>query len=480
MTEEIQTLTVNEAIKEYYNLKSRYETLHHDKYIKPILKSNKSKKEKRVEFSRLPKNECINCKRNVGTIFNIYQDPKQSLRFFIGKCGDLSDPCPLDIQIQTSYREQYSKAINDELRKIEEIKIKVIKEKNNALFFNKKVLDTFESLSQELKGLTQIAGFLIESNILKNNNPEKIDMLNKSVDDFGKSFVLPFKQMIKDYMEKGDELKLNSAIQFYLNEMKPKLKEIQEFKYDINSVIYDEEYTGGNIIGGAFRLIQYPNSLQNTEFTVESDDKVISFVKGLKKIKKTTTLKDVKMKKNTTRKIKPKGKLIIEEEAEVEEVPDEKEEIQLTPKEPNLEGVPEFDGPSDVKWDNKLYDDIWRSVPTTLKDILMEDKEWLQEYMSNCVEARQTGKRCALILPSRTVLPPKITVDDSYEPAMEIYDFDVKILNKIFNNLNKSYKERLLTMYTEKDGKKNYSMLKNTLTDILEKQIMPGGVSGYY
>lgn len=71
MTEEtIQTPI--EAINEFYRLKDKYENSYHEKYIKPIIKSNKSKKEKRIEFSRLPKNECINCKRNVGTIFFDY------------------------------------------------------------------------------------------------------------------------------------------------------------------------------------------------------------------------------------------------------------------------------------------------------------------------------------------------------------------------------------------------------------------------
>ena len=85
-----KTIITNFAIKSmvdnYLQLnpdKINQQYKHNDKYIKPILKSNKSKKEKRVEFSRLPKNECINCKRNVGTIFNIYQDPKQSLRFLL-------------------------------------------------------------------------------------------------------------------------------------------------------------------------------------------------------------------------------------------------------------------------------------------------------------------------------------------------------------------------------------------------------------
>ena len=52
---EKQTFTPNEAVNEYYRLKDKYETTYYEKYVKPIVKSNKSKLEKRVEFSRLPK-----------------------------------------------------------------------------------------------------------------------------------------------------------------------------------------------------------------------------------------------------------------------------------------------------------------------------------------------------------------------------------------------------------------------------------------
>jgi hypothetical protein len=471
MAEERQKITPNEAINEYYSLKNKYETLYNEKYIKPILNSNKSKKEKRVEYSRLPKNKCVNCGKNVGTIFTIYQDTKESLRKYIVKCGDLANPCPLDIQIQSSFREQFSKAINDELNKVEAIKLNIIKEKNNALFFNKKVLDVFNTLTQELKGVTQIAGYLIESNILKNENPEKAILLKKTIDEFGKGLLLPFKMLINEYVEKNDESKLNAAVHLYIDEMLPKLREIQSLKYDVNYVDNDED-------SGIYYLIQYPHSLENREFTVETEDKILAYVKGNKKSTKTKTMKsqDINKSKNKTRKLKPDIEFVIEGEEEEENAQEQGPSVPtLVNKESSagLEGVADFDAPGGVKWDNKEYNALWSRIPKVLKEVLSSDKEWLQEYMENCIKARQSGKRCELILPKRTKLPPQQTEDG-------IYEFDVEILNKVFNKLEKDYQNRLLTMYSEKDGVKNYNMLRGILTDILEKRLMPGGVSGYY
>lgn len=136
MTE--QTIfTPDEAINEFYRLKDKYQSGYYEKYVKPIIRSNKSKREKRVEYSKLPKHECINCKRNVGTIWDIEVIPNDNLRYFKAKCGDLEDPCPLDIQINYSIREPIDKEIITSLAEIEELKLNIIKEKNNALFLIK-------------------------------------------------------------------------------------------------------------------------------------------------------------------------------------------------------------------------------------------------------------------------------------------------------------------------------------------------------
>jgi hypothetical protein len=113
---------------------------------------------------------------------------------------------------------------------------------------------------------------------------------------------------------------VNQAIKFYIDEMIPKLKEIQQLKYDVNLIEFDNT-------SNEYKLIQYPNSLENQEYYFESDDKVIKFVKGVKKTKtnKTKTLKDTSyddnLNKKKTRKNKPVT-LVIEDEV-IDEVGEE-------------------------------------------------------------------------------------------------------------------------------------------------------------
>jgi len=306
MTE--QTIfTPDEAINEFYRLKDKYESTYYEKYVKPIIKSNKSKREKRVEYSKLPKNECINCKRNVGTLWDININ-KNNIKYFKAKCGDITEPCPLDIEINYSVRESMYKEIRIGLAEIERIKLKIIKEKNNALFFKKEVVDIFNKLTEELKTETKHTGFIIETNILSNDNPEKALLLKQTIDEFGKGFILPFKQMITEYDKTNNELIINQAVTFYIKEMIPKLKEILSLKYDVGMIEFDESQ---NI----YKLIQLPNLLESNEYYTRSDDKIVKFIRGVRK-EKNKTRKELDTSitsKNKTRKIKPVVELILDD-----------------------------------------------------------------------------------------------------------------------------------------------------------------------
>jgi hypothetical protein len=199
------------------------------------------------------------------------------------------------------------KDIVNGLNNIEEVKLDIIKEKNNAIFFNKNVTNIFNDLTEHLKLETENTGVVIETNILRNDNPEKKILLKQTIDDFGKGYILPFKQMVKEYDETNNELVLNQTINFYVNEMIPKLKEIQTLKYDVSMVEFDE-------INNIYKLIQLPNSLESNEFFY-SNDKVIKFVRGVKKEKKKTRKEQSIIKpKNKTKKLKPKIELILEDD----------------------------------------------------------------------------------------------------------------------------------------------------------------------
>ena len=475
-----QNITPIEAINEFYRLKDKYENGFYEKYVKPILNKNKSKREKKVEFSKLPKQECINCKRNVGTLFSIRTDIENNIKIFTAKCGDTENPCPLDIQINYGIREDMNKFIKTGLGYIDEIKLNIIKEKNNVIFFNKNVMGIFDTLTEDLKGESDNAGIMIETNILRNDNPEKKMLLKKSINEFGKGFILPFKEMIKQYDETNNELIINQAVHFYINEMIPKLKEIQEMKYDVNMVEFDE-------INNIYKLIQLPISLENNEYFYKGDDKVIKFVKGIKKEKKKSRKEKIDS-KNKTRKREP-VELVLEEDQDeegqkeekgLEEEKGQKEEkgqeleekgqeqeskdvfdrMNLFKEEKLMEAqyedkddvIPIFEESGNVEWGNDVYNRLWKNTPMQLKELLLQDKDWLVTFVNDCYRQRKNGKPCKLGLPKNIKLP---TDDDVVKYNISgKYDFDSTIINNLFDNINyeanNAYQKRLLSLiYTE-------------------------------
>lgn len=439
-----EELTTNEAINEFYRMKSKYEDYVYSKYVSPLINNQTmSKKEKRQAYLKLPKPECINCKRNVGTIFSVKEDNEELFRVFTAKCGDLAQPCPLNIIINYSIREQIDRTIEQDLKEIDKIKLDIIKEKNNILFFSNDLasqttMDNFNKLTEKLKNLSSVTGYFIEKNILINDNPVKRDLLKKSIDEFGKEMLLPFKNLISEFNEKGNEQIIGEAVRFYKEEMIPKLNEILNLKYDINMVEYDE-------ILKEYKLVQLPHSLQNNENFYQDDDKVVSFVKGVKKSKSSTmkvkeimTLSDERKRDRKTRKIKPTTQL----EFNIEEQ-EEKEEISKSD-----------------------YIDIYNKLPSNLKEELNKYPDWLNDFIDNCIQARKNNKSCDFVGPKNLILPPNIV------PDTQLYNFGYEPYNNVFNNMSNESKDiyfKLIKIDTQ--GNKDYSVFKNALTNLVSKRL---------
>jgi hypothetical protein len=334
----IDKRNVFDSLNEFYKMKDKYETDFKEKYINPILKSKNSQREKRVAFSKLPKPDCINCKRPVGTIFLIKNATGGDFtRKFIAKCGDATEPCPLNINIHKGTHFTFETEINRNADYIDEYKTNIIKAKYDMMFgyvAEEIAINNFEQFSIELKDMTNLAGDVIEKNILVNDNPEKAELLKRSIDTFGNEYIMQFKHIMKEYNETGGEQIVSEAVRFYKDEMLPRLKEIQELKYEINMVEYDPEDL-------MFFLRQRKNSLQNLEYSFTRYDKVVAFVKGTATSSKNKTLKvNKKGSKAKTRKAKV---ILVEEEPEEEEAKED-EGYNYVPNSPEYNPVspPEY------------------------------------------------------------------------------------------------------------------------------------------
>ena len=471
--------TINEALNEYYKLKSNYEVNYHEKYIKPIIRSNgKSKREKRLEYQKLPKPECINCKRNVGSIFSIKKDPEEYSRTFVATCGDLTDPCPLDIKFDYTFRNELDKELLDSDRDINVIKNSIIIDKNNMMFGyieEKKAIASFNSNTTELKSVTEGAGFVMDINIQLNDNPIKKDLIQSNQHKLGMEFLIPFKDMIKTFDQSGNTEILNKAMKFYVEEMVPLITTIRNLKYQVCYVdfVNQKDLNDSDEKGDLNFLIQRQNSLSNLEFALYGSDELKSFIKGVRDVRDPKTRKNLEQIHKKTRKLKPSIELVEEPqdlealEALEEGTPLNKEKQDITmvedkpfiPEEDVIEDeiMPQIEPGGQVTWKNtndvvnNEYQQVWNYLKPEYRNALSEDEAWMKKTMDHFVEFARlkrakkvpyTASR-EFVHPDGILLPPKQISETEYDYGNVFY-------NKLLNKHNE--KPTLLLSFLPKPG----------------------------
>ncbi len=239
--------SLNEAINNYYKLKESYDSKINQSKNKIINNTFLSKKEKEQKFKNLKK-YCINCKQEGGSIFT------NSNGILKVKCGNLSNPCKLDIEIQKGKYKLADDLINTLLIDINKFNIS----EGDAL---EKFNNYKEDLGKKDDLYKKVEIFYI--NIA--DNPEKDELLNAAESQL---FIIIKK--IKDYCEifkkTNNKSLLQTVTENYINDIIPLNKSISDLKYLVKYLeIYDEKYY----------LIEKNTTLESLEFTLE-EGKILS------------------------------------------------------------------------------------------------------------------------------------------------------------------------------------------------------------
>jgi len=117
-------------------------------------------------------------------------------------------------------------------------------------------------------------------------------------------------------------------------------------------------------------------------------------------------------------------------------------------------------GKDGVGWNIKEYNDLWDRLPIKLKTAIRPYNEWMKKFMHSCVNLKQQGKPCEIVAPDELILPPRVLENGEY-------DFGVEYYNQLFNKLPETLQESYLTMYSNKDGVKDYKQLIDVLNRLV-------------
>ena len=421
--------SVENKINEYYRLKSRYEE--ENQKIKNKIRNNKelSLKEKKSEFQQL-KPKCVNCGKPGGTTFasvinknNKVSDQFRELRAF---CKAV-EPCGLKINIAVGNFDNINTFLKEIQDEINDYKKDIIRDKNKLLFgllTTTKALENFDTQKEGITDFTNLLQVYLEDYIKITDNAEDKQKLGEELE---KSYldIQEIKTCIENFNRSNDVQYVRDAVNIYVTNLKPKLAIVLNLKYKENKIWYDDN-------DETYHLIQNKYTIKDLEINIGKYETVVfdTSLQGPNNIPK-------------------KRSLVIE---------------SSTPDEEDIIGQPTFNEDDSVNWSNKNYQTLWNKMNNKLQNALLSDREWLQEFMNNCVKARLEGKPCQFTNPSNLIIPPQILDDGNY-------DFGNTIYNNFFNKLGKGYHNILLKLFTEKDGVKDYSNFEYQIGTMLAKEL---------
>ena len=305
------TKIYDDAVNEYYDLKQQYQ-VSKEKEMQTFLEKNEkmSWREKRNLFKSL-NYKCVNCKRYVSSIFKINMINEE--RHLIAKCGDHSNPCPLNIEINMGTILTLKNAIDIQQEIILDHKKDIVKDKNNLMFgyiSSKQAINKFDKLKEDMISSIELYESTNKQYLNITNNLEKKE---KIVELQQQVYVIinSIKIYIKQYESTNNPALINDAVALYTEELIEKLKELNLLSFAYKAVEYDAD-------SNTYTLIEKQYSVEQLSINIGlSDDKVISFITGVG-AEATTTNKTVVNKKKGR---KTKAQLAEEEKA-IDQIPD--------------------------------------------------------------------------------------------------------------------------------------------------------------
>ena len=301
----------NEALNNYYEFKTLYETSY-NKEKRDIINNNKlSWNEKRSRFQKL-KPKCINCKRPVGTIFSrkSMNDNYGEFKTLLAVCGDRVNPCKLNINLKLDIVETLENNIKELENNIQEDKNSIIHKKNELLFgyiTSENAINKFEELKTNLNDTYDLKNFFLELLIDETDNEEKKKKLNQLLSQYY-AVIKNISQDIKDanignnYQLIEDTIR-NNYVDLLMNKQGENgnpiqigiLEKIRKLKYGYCNVEYNEDTN-------KYHLIQKRNTIESLE--TPHIIEVISYVFGGFETKKQSKKINKKEPKNKTKKLR--------------------------------------------------------------------------------------------------------------------------------------------------------------------------------
>ncbi len=209
-------------------------------------------------------------------------------RHLIAMCGDRTNPCPLQINIDLGYFVNIKEDVFIDEKQISEYKKKIILDKNDLLFgyiTSQEAVARFDVLKKDLtETMNNYEYFLLLLNQIVDNPERKANVIKLQEEIY--NGIGSMKEMMNQFDKTGNHKFVVETVNTYSKDLLPKLRDLMKNKYVYSAVEYNEEDM-------KFYLVQKKYSDEFLEIDID-EPKVLSMKIGNEKIKQKPKPKFVK------------------------------------------------------------------------------------------------------------------------------------------------------------------------------------------
>ena len=230
---------------------------------------NKYNKLKQQYFSKRSNLKCVNCNRNVKTIFLTKYNEENKSRVLTATCGDSENPCNLNIEIILNPVELLDTIVNKEKETLSAYQLTIIKTKNDLLFgyiTQDDAIEIFENVKLLIKDTTvKLEAYLIRLLNITHNTKNQTDLLTKQKELY--QHIQDFKTHIKMFKTTDEFIHIHEALESYLNTIVPITQEISKLTYSARIIIPDNATMGEYDKVDVKKINKY--TLEQQKYTIE-------------------------------------------------------------------------------------------------------------------------------------------------------------------------------------------------------------------
>jgi len=256
-----------ESLNEYFRMKNAYDTKKLTQK-RTAFKKGVTRREGKMN-ARKVKTQCVNCSRNVNTVFsyknNIYK----------AECGDRSKPCKLDIQIFSGDYLRLDDMLETFTHEVEDSKQSIIEQKMDTLF---KYISESTSAKQfkeefdQYNEMSKIREEMMESYNKIHNNLDRSNKIEQRMSDVYK-IREDILKLLSEYKKSDNREYMISAVEMYVKDLVPALNNMRLLKYD--NVFMEISFDSDTPIS---KMVSYEVESYRKDFLYGNAPKVIKFI----------------------------------------------------------------------------------------------------------------------------------------------------------------------------------------------------------